>query len=149
MKNIRILSAVLALILCAGMLFACKDVEDVAYDPVMETVATAVYDDAEDYAAQFTLTIVQEDGSAQPYTLGFDQGDTLADVMLRENLVSKEEYESGFFTVINGKTADWSDGEAWWRLTDKSGEATTVGAKDITLAADDAYTFTFTRGMDS
>jgi len=51
--------------------------------------------------------------------------------------------------VINGKTADWSDGEAWWRLTDKSGEATTVGAKDITLAADDAYTFTFTRGMDS
>ena len=45
------------------------------------------------------------------------------------------------FTV----TADWDKDQAWWCLTDATGEMTTVGVSDIALHDGDSYAFTYTK----
>ena len=48
-------------------------------------------------------------------------------------------------TTVNGETADWDKDQAWWCLTDATGEMTTVGVADIALHDGDSYAFTYTK----
>lgn len=52
---------------------------------------------------------------------------------------------AGFVTTVNGETADWDKDQAWWCLTDATGEMTTVGVADIALHDGDSYAFTYTK----
>ena len=47
-------------------------------------------------------------------------------------------------TTVNGETADWDKDQAWWCLTDATGEMTTVGVADIALHDGDSYAFIYT-----
>jgi len=60
-------------------------------------------------------------------------------------LISEEEAAAGFVTTVNGETADWDKDQAWWCLTDATGEMTTVGVADIALHDGDSYAFTYTK----
>ena len=52
---------------------------------------------------------------------------------------------AGFVTTVNGETADWDKDQAWWCLTDATGEMTTVGVADIALHDGDSYAFVYTK----
>lgn len=52
---------------------------------------------------------------------------------------------AGFVTTVNGETADWDKDQAWWCLTDATGEMTTVGVADIALHDGDSYAFIYTK----
>ena len=91
----------------------------------------------------FTLTVVYEDESTKDYTLSAD-AKSLADALLEEELISKEEYESGLITEIDGAKADYEADGAWWALCDGEGNMTSVGAKDIHPADGDVYMFVYT-----
>lgn len=68
---------------------------------------------------------------------------TLGDALYENGLVSKEEYTSGFYTVIDGVRADYNEDGAWWCVT-KSGEMTTVGMNEQAIENGDQFEITYT-----
>ena len=67
------------------------------------------------------------------------------DALVEAGLISEEEAAAGFVTTVNGETADWDKDQAWWCLTDATGEMTTVGVADIALHDGDSYAFVYTK----
>ena len=53
--------------------------------------------------------------------------------------------EAASSEAVNGETADWDKDQAWWCLTDATGEMTTVGVADIALHDGDSYAFIYTK----
>ena len=93
--------------------------------------------------AEFTVT--GADGESQTFTLEVTDGEKLSDALVEAGLISEEEAAAGFVTTVNGETADWDKDQAWWCLTDATGEMTTVGVADIALHDGDSYAFTYTK----
>lgn len=58
---------------------------------------------------------------------------------------AKRRLRQALWTTVNGETADWDKDQAWWCLTDATGEMTTVGVADIALHDGDSYAFTYTK----
>lgn len=95
-------------------------------------------------AVEFTVT--GADGTSSTVTLQVTDGEKLSDALAEAGIISQEEADAGFVTTVNGETADYNKDQAWWCLTDGTGEMTTVGVADITLHDGDSYAFTYTKG---
>lgn len=88
------------------------------------------------------VTIVYKDKTEKNYELKTD-AEFLADALLEKELITEEEYKSGYYTVIDGVTADYNVDKSWWCVT-KDGEMTNVGMNELALSDGDAYEITYT-----
>lgn len=98
--------------------------------------------------AQVTVmfTVTGADGSSSSVLLNVADGEKLSTALAQAGIISQEEADAGFVTVVNGEAADYDKDKAWWCLTDAAGEMTTVGVADIQLHDGDSYAFTYTKG---
>ena len=143
MKHMKLLSLLLALAMAASLMVGCgaasseTTTDDV---PVVESDLSG----AEEAVVHSTLTVTYADGTEKEIALECQEGESLAKAMLTAGLISEEEAESGFITVIDGQEAKWEPDAAFWALTDSEGNMTSVGAGEIILAEGDSYGFTYT-----
>lgn len=86
--------------------------------------------------------VVQKDGSSEEFDLATD-AEYLADALVEEGLI--EYAADGFYTTINGITADWSVDESWWCIT-KDGVSLEVGMNQQPIANGEHYEATYTLG---
>ncbi len=148
MKNIKILSLVMALALAMGLLAGCgntasqpEETNSVASGSMANTPA-----EENDEIVHTTLNITYADGSTKEFALECKPGDTLATAMLNAELVSKEEAEAGFITVLDGVEANYDADKAWWQLLDGEGQSSMVGCGEIVLEEGESYSFVYTIG---
>jgi len=109
-----------------------------------EAVSTAEAADSAE-AIQFTFTVTGADGESTVLTLDAADGEKLSTALADAGVISAEEAEAGFVTVVNGEAADYNKDGSWWCLTDAAGEMTSVGVADIELHDGDSYAFTYTK----
>ncbi|MGN0706695.1 MAG: DUF4430 domain-containing protein [Faecalibacterium sp.] len=150
MKRDRIFSILAASALVAAVLLTgCGSKSDAASSSAaassQDVSSTAAVSQAEAAAIKVTFTVSYADGSADTLELDTTEGETLAQALANAGVISQEEADAGFVTVVNGVTADWNKDHAWWCLTDASGEATTVGVGSILLHDGDSYAFAYTK----
>ena len=68
----------------------------------------------------------------------------LANALLEYKVID-EIKSDGFYTTINGITADYSKDQSWWMVT-KDGEMTSVGMNEQPIADGEHYEITYTVG---
>ncbi len=91
---------------------------------------------------QILVTVVYEDKTEKEFEIDTD-AEFLGQALLEEELVTKEEYEAGFYIVIDGVRADYTLDGAWWCVT-KGGEMTSVGMNELAIADGDEFEITHT-----
>lgn len=154
----KLTSLMLALMLALALLTGCGSNTQEAAEPTAAPEVTAAPEAAEATAAPeedaqdeknitVTFNVTDAEGNVTPFELTAQEGATLADALLDAGLISQEEHDAGFVTVVNGIEANWDDGQAWWCLVDGQGEMTSVGISEITLAQGDVYGFVYTQGQ--
>ena len=100
--------------------------------------------ETEDGKKNIDVTIVYADKTAKDLDIETD-AEFLADALYQEGIVTKAEYDSGFYTEIDGVKADYNVDKSWWCVT-KDGEMTSVGMNELALADGDKYEITYTIG---
>ena len=144
MKNtVKKLMALLLAVIMLLALAACgqKDAKDdgkvelpVADGAVIGTGATAI-----------TVEVQGADGKSVTFTVNTDEK-TVGAALLKLGGIAGEDSDYGLYVkTVNGETADWDKDQAWWCLTDATGEMTTVGVADIALHDGDSYAFIYTK----
>ena len=140
----KFLAVVISAALAAGLLAGCgaasSTASSAASSEAVSSVAAsseaasseAASGPAEDAKVKAEFTVTGADGESQTF-------------LVEAGLISEEEAAAGFVTTVNGETADWDKDQAWWCLTDATGEMTTVGVADIALHGGDSYAFTYTK----
>ncbi len=93
---------------------------------------------------EISVTVVYADESEKVYDIETN-AEFLGEAMFEQGLITKKEYESGFYTEIDGVTADFSVDKSWWCIT-KGGEMTTVGMNEQPIADGDSFEITYTVG---
>lgn len=154
----KFLAVVISAALAAGLLAGCGAASSTwhpvpASSEAVSSVAAsseaasseAASGQAEDAKVKAEFTVTGADGESQTFTLEVTDGEKLSDALVEAGLISEEEAAAGFVTTVNGETADWDKDQAWWCLTDATGEMTTVGVADIALHDGDSYAFTYTK----
>ncbi len=91
----------------------------------------------EEQGTNITVKVVLDDKSEKIFEIK-TTATTLADALLEEKLISKEEYDAGFYTTINGVRADYTLDGMWWCFY-TNGEMATTGANEITLSEGDNF----------
>ena len=99
-------------------------------EAVSSTEKVTENDSTEASAVTFTFTVVDADGNETATDITTSEA-FLAGALAKEGIISEEEAAAGYVTIVNGITADYEADEAWWCLTDETGEATTVGISEI------------------
>lgn len=87
-----------------------------------------------------TLTIVYKDATRQTITLSTNKN-YLAEAMVEAALI--EYANDGYYTTINGVTANYNVDKGWWCLT-KDGVMTSQGLNTQIIADGDAFELTYT-----
>ena len=151
----KFLAVVISAALAAGLLAGCGAASSTASSATSSEAVSSVAasseaasseaasGQAEDAKVKAEFTVTGADGESQTFTLEVTDGEKLSDALVEAGLISEE--EAGFVTTVNGETADWDKDQAWWCLTDATGEMTTVGVADIALHDGDSYAFTYTK----
>ncbi len=98
--------------------------------------------DAVEGNKNITVTVVYGDKSSDVFEIS-TQKLYLADALVEEKLV--EYAQDGYYTTINGVTADYSVDKGWWCLT-KDGQMTTEGLNTQPIADGDVFELTYTVG---
>ena len=151
----KFLAVVISAALAAGLLAGCgaasSTASSAASSEAVSSVAAsseatsseAASGQAEDAKVKAEFTVTGADGESQTFTLEVTDGEKLSDALVEAGLI--REAAAGFVTTVNGETADWDKDQAWWCLTDATGEMTTVGVADIALHDGDSYAFIYTK----
>lgn len=146
----KLSALILSLALSAALLAGCgasassaASSEAVSSEVVSEAVSEEAVSTAE--AIQFTFTVTGADGESTVLTLDTADGEKLSTALADAGIISAEEAEAGFVTVVNGEATDYNKDGSWWCLTDAAGEMTSVGVADIELHDGDSYAFTYTK----
>lgn len=88
-----------------------------------------------------TFKIIFEDGSEKSVSLKTQKA-TLAEALVEAGII---EYSAdGFYTTIDGVTADYGKDGSWWCIT-KNGEMTNYGLNDLKIADGESYEATYTK----
>ena len=87
-----------------------------------------------------TVDIVAE-GKTKTLNIKTDEK-YLANALVDEGVI--EYREDGYYTTVDGITADYNKDGAWWCVT-KSGEMTMKGMNDLELSNGDKYEITYTK----
>lgn len=96
----------------------------------------------EEGTKNITFTVIGKDQNAQEFKIKTER-EYLANALADENLITYD--ESGFYTVINGETADYSADGSWWCIK-KDGADLTVGMNEQPIADGENYQAVFTKG---
>ena len=102
---------------------------------------------AKDDTAQkvhFTFVVTHDDGTEKTFEIETEKK-TLGEALLENNLVVEAAGSSGLYDTVDGETAYWDDGEAWWCFS-CNGESLMVGIDDTELTDGASYEAVFTRG---
>ena len=150
----RIFFAAAAAALAASLLVGCgassaasSTASSAASSEAVSSVAASgeAVSEASDAKIKAQFTVTGADGESQTFDLEATDGEKLSDALAEAGIISEDEAAAGFVTTVNGETADWDKDQAWWCLTDATGEMTTVGVADIELHDGDSYAFTYTK----
>lgn len=87
-----------------------------------------------------TVTIVYKDETSKDFEISTD-AEFLADALVEQELIEYD--ESGYYTTIDGVTADFNADKSWWCLT-KNGTMTTDGLNTQPIADGDVFEITYT-----
>lgn len=128
MKLKKILAAVVALMCVAALLCACAPKEPAATGE----------------EKTFTLQIVHADGSAVEKEITTTQT-YLADALIDEGLLNKEEQPSDMFTVVDGEEASWDKDQAYWGFY-VNGDYAVAGMNDTEIEQGAVYKLEYTLG---
>ncbi len=109
---------------------------------MMLSIFAACQKDTVEGDKNITLTVVYKDKSSEEFKLS-TQKLYLADAMVEAKLI--EYAEDGYYTTVNGQTADYSVDKGWWCLT-KDGQMTTDGLNTQPIADGDVFELTYTIG---
>lgn len=90
------------------------------------------------------VTIVYADKETKELNINTD-AEFLSDALFEKGLVTEAEYKAGYYTVIDGVTADYNVDKAWWCIT-KDGEMTMKGMNELAIVDGDKYEITYTIG---
>lgn len=128
-KTVAVVLAVL-LLLIAAVFTGCNQKND----------ASAGSSQSQTQTVSVTVEIVHESGNK---TLNLKtEKKYLADALVEAGVI---EYSAdGFYTTVNGITADYSADGSWWCVT-KGGAQTLVGMNELELADGDKYEITYTK----
>lgn len=128
MKLKKIFAAVVALVCVAALLCACGQKQDA---PTGEEKT-------------FTLQIVHADGTVVEKEITTTQT-YLADALIDEELLNKEEQPSGMFTVVDGEEASWDKDQAYWGFY-VNGDYAIAGMNDTEIEQGAVYKLEYTLG---
>ena len=93
-------------------------------------------------SVEVSITVdIVKDGETKNLIIKTDEK-YLANALAEAGVI--EYREDGFYTTVNGITADYNKDGAWWCVT-KSGEMTTKGMNDLELKNGDKYEITYTK----
>lgn len=87
-----------------------------------------------------TVTVVYDDGESKEFAINTD-AEYLADALVEEGLI--EYAEDGYYTTIDGLTADWDANMSWWCIT-KDGQMTMNGLNTLAISDGDRFEITYT-----
>lgn len=91
---------------------------------------------------QITVTVVYKDSNQKKFSIE-TESQFLGEALFEKELISKQEYDAGFFTVLDGVRADYNEDGAWWCIT-KGGEMTDKGMNELPIADGDQFEITYT-----
>ncbi len=95
-------------------------------------------------AKSITVEIVHSDGQEKTFT-GRTDLEYLGQWLLEEKLVTQEEYDSGFYTLIDGESAVWTDEDhVYWALYEGEDYAM-QGINETPLTDGGSYSLIYTR----
>lgn len=90
-----------------------------------------------------TFTVVDANKAEQVFTIETD-AEYLADALLEKGIIAAKAAD-GYYTTINGITADYSADQSWWCIT-QNGEMTNYGLNDLAIKDGDSFEATYTVG---
>ena len=127
----RILALVMALLVVVACFAGCQ------------AKKTNNKDDASSVqTAEISITVdIVKDGETKSLVILTDEK-YLANALAEAGVI--EYRKDGFYTTVNGITADFNKDGAWWCVT-KSGEMTMVGMNELELSNGDTYEITYTK----
>lgn len=124
-RSMKIAALLLALVLTVSLLAGCVKEEPSAGG-----------------SKEITVTIVHKDATSKKLELT-TEAEFLADALVEAKMI--EYAEDGYYTTVDGETADYSVDKGWWCLT-KDGTMTTDGLNTQTIADGDVFELTYTVG---
>ena len=127
----RMLALVMALLLVVACFAGCQAKKTNDKDGASSSQSVEV---------SITVDIVK-DGETKNLIIQTDEK-YLANALAEAGVI--EYREDGFYTTVNGITADYNKDGAWWCVT-KSGEMTMVGMNELELSNGDKYEITYTK----
>ena len=133
-KMKKILTLVLCLCLCLAVFAGCEA------QPIESASADSSASSGVEEKAQITVKIVYADGESKTLSIKTDK-QFLADALVDEGIIEYD--ESGFYTTVDGVTADFNVDGGWWCLT-KDGTMTTDGLNTQPIADGDVFEITYT-----
>ena len=143
MKTVKkLLSLLLVLSLCVGVICACAK-NEVAPTTGALTQATMPTTE-QDAKITFVFAVTDKDGKTEEHTISTSEK-FLADALIAEGILNADEKESGLYTSVDGIVASWDDGNAWWKIV-KDGEMTDKGMNELPVADGDRYEAIYTIG---
>lgn len=89
-----------------------------------------------------SVSIVYKDGTSKELDINTD-AEYLADALVEEGII--EYADDGFYTTVDGVTADYSVDSGWWCVT-KDGVMTNDGLNTLVIADGDKFEITYTIG---
>ena len=89
-----------------------------------------------------SVTIVYKDETSKELSINTD-AEYLADALVEEGII--EYADDGFYTTVDGVTADYSVDSGWWCVT-KDGVMTTEGMNTLAIQDGDKFEITYTIG---
>lgn len=127
----RILALVMALLVVVACFAGCQAKKTNDKDDASSVQSVEV---------SITVDIVK-DGETKNLIIQTDEK-YLANALAEAGVI--EYKEDGFYTTVNGITADYNKDGAWWCVT-KSGEMTMVGMNELELSNGDKYEIIYTK----
>ena len=122
-RSVRVVELVLMLLMAVSMFTACQK-------------------DTVEGTKNVTVTIVYKDATSDKLEFSTD-AEYLADALVEQKVI--EYAEDGYYTTVNGVTADYNADKSWWCLT-KDGTMTTEGLNTQVIADGDVFELTYTIG---
>ena len=134
MKNIlkRSLALLFAIIMVVMCFAGCKAKEEKVSSDI--TASTAV--------TKFTVDIILKDGETKSVEISTAKK-TLGEALYEKGLVKKQEFESGFYTEIDGVKADYSVDNSWWCVK-QNDKMTQKGINDLQVKNGDKFSIEYT-----
>lgn len=95
-------------------------------------------------AKSIEVTVISSDSKEKEYEIKTD-AEYLGEALFENGLVTKEEFDTGYYTVVDGIKADYEKDSSWWCVT-KDGKMTTTGMNEQVIADGDEFEITYTIG---